>query len=76
MMYGNVMNQDLSEVLGVLLQKLMNGEALQLYRNEIVGVDALNWDPFPQALIVSDEILQCSTIPSGKEHGRWTKCAA
>ena len=61
-MYGSVMNADLSETLQCLLQKFINGNALQLYANEIKGVDALNWKAFPQALIVSDEKLQCARI--------------
>ena len=66
-MYGNVINEDQREVLQTLLVKFMNGEDLQLYPNEIVGVDALNWDAFPKALIVSDEALQSGAIPSGTE---------
>ncbi len=58
-MYGNVINQDLSEVLQTFLRKFMSGEALQLYQNEIIGMDAINWDSFPKALIVTDEKLQC-----------------
>lgn len=58
-MYGNVINEDISEVLQTLLRKFMSGEALQLYHNEIMGMDAFNWEPFPKALIVADEKLQC-----------------
>ena len=67
MMYGNVMNEDLSEILQKLLWKFMNREDLELYRNEIEGVDELNWEPFPKALTVSNETLQCGTIPSRKD---------
>ncbi len=62
-MYGSVMNADLSEILQRLLLKFVNGEALQLYPNEIKGVDALDWKAFPRALIVSDEKLVCERIP-------------
>jgi len=61
-MYGSVMNEDLSETLQGLLLKWMNGNPLQLYPNEIRGVDAVDWAPFPQALIVSDGKLQCGRI--------------
>ena len=61
-MYGNVMNEDLSEALQTLLNKFMSGEALQLYHNEIVGTDAFDWEAFPKALIVADQKLQCDTI--------------
>ena len=61
-MYGSVMNKDLSETLQSLLQKFITQKALQLYSNEIKGVDAFLWKPFPQALIVSDGEMQCDTI--------------
>lgn len=61
-MYGNVINKDLSEVLQVFLRKFMNGEALQLYRNEIQGMDAFDWDVYPKALLVADGKLSCDTM--------------
>ena len=61
-MYGDVMNADLSEILQTFLQKFIKGEALQLYHNEIVGVDAIDWKALPQALIVSDGIIRCDVI--------------
>ena len=53
-MYGNVMNDDLSEVLQGFLHKFLKGDALRLYPNEIKGVDAFDWQAFPQTLFVSD----------------------
>ena len=61
-MYGGVMNADLSELLQAFLQKFIEGEALQLYRNEVGGVDAFTWKAFPKALIVSDGKLQCEPL--------------
>ena len=60
--YGSVMKSDLSEILQSMLHKFINGEALQLYHNEIVGVDAFDWKAFPEALIISDGKLRCGTI--------------
>ena len=60
--YGSVMNADLSETLQTFLLKFMNGKALQLYPNEIKGVDAIDWKAFPKALIVSDGKLLCDKI--------------
>ena len=54
-MYGSVMNANLSETLQSFLQKFINGDDLQLYPNEIKGVDAFIWKEITQALIVSDE---------------------
>ena len=61
-LYGNVMNADLSETLQLLLAKFIHGEDLQLYPNEIKGIDALTWRAFPLALIVSDGKVQCGPI--------------
>ena len=61
-MYGSVLNPDLSEVLQALLLKFVSGEALQLYRNEIAGIDSFDWKAFPQALIVSDGKFAFDTI--------------
>lgn len=58
-LYGNVMNASLSETLQTLLQKFINDNALELYPNEIKGVNAFTWLEFPQALIVSDNKIQC-----------------
>ena len=61
-MYGSVIHQDLAEILQKLLEKFVNGDTLQLYPNEIVGVDAIDWKAFPRALVVSDDRLYCETI--------------
>ena len=61
-MYGSVLNPDLSEVLQTLLLKFVSGDALQLYHNEIAGIDSFDWLAFPQALIVSEGKFACGTI--------------
>ena len=61
-MYGSVLDKNLSEALQSLLQKFINQKALQLYSNEIKGVDSFLWKPFPQSLIVSDGKIQCGII--------------
>ena len=61
-MYGNVMNEDVSAMLQALLEKFVSGDALQLYRNEIKGIDSFDWKVFPQALIVADGEITCAAI--------------
>ena len=61
-MYGGVVDKGLSEVLQALLHKFVNGDALQLYRNEVYGIDAFDWEPFPKALVVSDDECHCDMI--------------
>ena len=56
------MQEDLSETLQLFLMKFISAQALQLYPNELKGVDAINWKAFPKALIVSDEMIECDTI--------------
>ena len=52
----------MSEVLQNLLVKFMKGADMRLYPNEIRGVDAFEWEEFPQAMIVSNGKLSCDTI--------------
>ena len=61
-MYGSVVNADLSETLQALLLKFVSGDALQLYRNEISGLDSLDWKAFSKALIVAGGKLTCDNI--------------
>ena len=61
-MYGSVMNADQSEILQNLLRKFVHGDDLELYPNEIRGIDAFEWKAFPGALIVSDGKLKCEMI--------------
>ena len=58
-MYGSVMNKDLSLILQTFLLKFIKGESMQLYTNEIKGVDALKWKAFPGDLTVSDGKIMC-----------------
>lgn len=58
-MYGNVMDQDQSVVLQTFLHKFISGEPMQLYTNEIKGVDALEWKAFPRDLTVSEGKILC-----------------
>ncbi len=62
LMYGNVMNFDLSDMLQLLLKKFVKGDRLQLYKNEIKGFKAIDWTEFPQALIVSDKGIHCGPV--------------
>ncbi|MBR2963594.1 MAG: carboxylesterase family protein [Lentisphaeria bacterium] len=62
LMYGNVMNFDLSDMLQLFLKKFVNGDRMQLYKNEIKGIKAIDWTEFPQALVVSDKGIHCGPI--------------
>ena len=73
-MYGDVMDGDLSETLQTLLRKFMNGDALRLYPNEIKGVDAFDWKPFPQTLVISDEAFRLVEFQS--EEALWSAMEA
>ena len=61
-MYGNVMDSELSEILQSFLSKFVCGNALQLYNNEIKGIDAIEWKKYPKALLVSSDALKCEPI--------------
>ena len=61
LMYGNVMNFDLSDMLQAFLKKYVSGEKMRLYKNEIKGIRAIEWAGFPQALVVSNEGVRCES---------------
>ena len=61
-MYGSLVDEDLAVALQHLLVKFAAGDDLRMFPNEIKGIDALAWEPFPQALIVSDHRLSCGSI--------------
>ncbi len=60
--YGNVLDPTISEILQAFLKKFINGAELTLYNNEIKGVKAMNWEKFPDALIVSNKKFKCESI--------------
>ena len=60
--YGNVINSDLSELLRGFLMKFMRGNAMRFYNNEIKGVNAIDWQKYPKALVVSDKEFRCEPI--------------
>ncbi len=60
--YGNVINSDLSELLRGFLVKFMGGDAMRFYNNEIKGVNAIDWQKYPKALVVSDKEVSCERI--------------
>lgn len=61
-MYGNVLNQDIAKTLQTLFRKFVSGDELQLFNNEIKGINAIDWKEFPKALIVSDKAFKCEPI--------------
>ena len=69
-LYGNVMNEDLSEILQTFLQKFIEGNDLLLYNNEIKGVDAIDWKAYPNALIIADEKFICDTVKDKLSDGK------
>ena len=60
--YGNAVDADISEILRNFLKKFVCGEGMQIFNNEIRGVDAIDWKKFPKALIVSDKKIRCGQV--------------
>ena len=60
--YGNVLDSNIFEIFQSFMKKFMKGESLQLYNNEIKGVNAINWEEFPKALVISDKNFKCELI--------------
>ncbi len=64
-LYGNVMDDDMSDILRSFLHKFISGDALRLYNNEVIGVDAIDWEKFPKELIVTEKKILCESIEAG-----------
>ena len=64
-LYGNVMDDDMSDILRSFLHKFISGDALRLYNNEVIGVDAIDWEKFPKELIVTEKKILCESIEEG-----------
>lgn len=60
--YGNVLNKDIAETFQNLFRKFESGEELRLHNNEIKGVGAIDWQEFPQALVISEKGFKCEPI--------------
>lgn len=60
--YGNAVDADIAEILRNFLKKFVCGEGMQIFNNEIRGVDAIDWKKFPKALIVSDKKIRCGQV--------------
>ena len=56
--YGNVVNENTREILQTLILKAVHGEALELFNNEIQGVNAIKWETYPSVLAVSKNKIQ------------------
>ena len=61
-MYGSVLNRDIAETLQRLFRKFANGDDVRLFNNEIKGVDGIDWQEFPKALVVSEKAFTCEPI--------------
>ncbi|MCQ2420601.1 MAG: carboxylesterase family protein [Clostridia bacterium] len=56
--YGNVVNENISEILQALMMKAVHGEEPEFYNNEIEGVSAIKWETYPSVLAVSKNKIQ------------------
>ena len=56
--YGSVVDETVRDILQTLVLKFIHGEAPELYTNEIKGVDEINWEVYPDVLVVSKDDIQ------------------
>ena len=60
--YGNVTNENISEILQALILKTVHGEEPELYNNEIEGVNAIKWETYPSILTVSKDKIRPQVV--------------
>ena len=56
--YGNVVKESIREILQSLIAKFISGDKLELYNNEVDGVEAIKWEPFPSMLTISNDEIK------------------
>ncbi|MBQ9008736.1 MAG: carboxylesterase/lipase family protein [Clostridia bacterium] len=61
-MYGSVVDDDLAEVLQNLMTKYINMNPMLLREGEIKGIDPIDWQDIPKALIVLDEEVRMEPV--------------
>ena len=62
--YGSIVNEVTANILQTLLVKFLRGLKPELYKNEIDGVDAVNWEPYPKMLRITDRSFLCEDASS------------
>lgn len=55
--YGNIVDDNIQEVLNKFIIKAINDKSLALYKNEVVGIDSIEWETFPYMLIFKTNII-------------------
>lgn len=57
--FGTIVNENVMLILQTLLVKFLHDEEMELYNNEISGVDALHWEPCPKTMTITDNAFEC-----------------
>ena len=60
--HGNVVDYNIQEILNCFIMKAINDNKLELYNNEIVGVDKIKWEGFPKVMEIKDKIISIKSI--------------
>lgn len=65
--YGSLVNKNTVLILQALLMKFLRDEPLTLNNNEIKGVNAIDWQPYPAFMRVTDTAFACGTDVRNEE---------
>lgn len=60
--YGSVVSDSVRKVLQAFIEKVILGEAPELYSNEVDGIDAIQWETFPNILVFSEDKIQLQAV--------------
>lgn len=57
--YGTIVNEDVMLILQALIVKFLRDEEMELFNNEISGVNALQWEACPKTMNISENGFEC-----------------
>ena len=60
--YGSVVNESLGAVMKALIRKVIDDEKPALYSNEVDGIGEIQWEPYPEILVVGDDGVKVSPV--------------
>ena len=56
--YGSVVNESVQDVLQAFILKFIHEDSMELYNNEIDGINAIDWNEYPDVLLITDDSIR------------------
>ncbi len=60
--YGTVRNESIQNILTALIGKFIRGEEIEIFKNELGGVDAIKWKDYPDVLCITNDAVKIRPV--------------